>query len=87
MAFLRLRGHRSTFYLDDTLLLGRNQDSIIRNTLTTLNILEDFGFTIHPDKSILKPSTSIKYLGFILDCKNLKITLTGEGKENTRRSR
>ena len=82
MAFLRLRGHRSTFYLDDTLLLGRNQDSIIRNTLTTLNILEALGFTIHPDKSILKPSTSIKYLGFILDSKNMKITLTEERKEN-----
>ena len=67
MAFLRLRWHRSTVYLDDSLLIGNTKDSFIRNTLETLQTIENLGFTIHPQKSVLKPSTSIKYLGFILD--------------------
>ena len=86
MAFLRLRGHRSTFYLDDSLLIGNTEYSIINNTLETLKILELLGFTVHPEKSVLKPSTSIKYLGFILDSVNMKITLTEDRINNIKSS-
>ena len=86
MAFLRLRGHRSTFYLDDSLLMGCTQESIIRNTLETLNILEALGFTIHPEKSVLKPATTIKYLGFILDSKSMKVNLTEERKDKIKKA-
>ena len=80
MAFLRLRGHRSTFYLDDSLLMGNNVQNIVSNTLETLNILEALGFTIHPEKSVLKPAHSIKYLGFVLNSVTMKVTLPEDRK-------
>ena len=78
MGYLHSLGHRSTFYLDDTLIIGSNIDKCISNTIETLNTFERLGFYIHPHKSIFKPSNKIKYLGFYLDSVSMKVTLTEE---------
>ena len=51
-------------------------------TLATLNTLEAFGFTIHPDQINLKTINFYWVSWFILDSKDMKITLTKERNEN-----
>ena len=41
---------------------------------------ESLGFTIHPEKSILKRTQRLIYLGFIINSKNITFRLTKEKK-------
>ena len=41
---------------------------------------ESTGFTIHPEKSVLKPTQSLIYLGFIINSKDVTFRLTEEKK-------
>ena len=52
----------------------------IRSVKASLQLFERLGFTVHPVKSVLTPSRSITYLGFILNSVDLTITLTDEKK-------
>ena len=46
------------------------------NVTDTVNIFQDLGFTIHPEKSILVPTRTLTFLGFILDSHFMRISLT-----------
>ena len=46
----------------------------------TVKLFTKLGFQVHPDKSNLFPSQEIHFLGFILNLKNMTVTLIGEKK-------
>lgn len=79
---LRTTGLSIVNYLDDILIFGDSYESCLNHTSTTINFLTSLGFVINREKSILIPSTCIKFLGFILDSKNLRIRLPDEKKVN-----
>ena len=63
---LRMQGHTSVVYVDDSYLQGDSYESCLKNVNNTIIILRSLGFTIHPKKSVLKPTQNlIIYLGFI----------------------
>ena len=78
IAFLRARGFKSSVYLDDWFLVGNTELECLNNTLETKSLLQKLGFLINEQKGIVKPSTTVKYLGRIIDSKNLTIELTPE---------
>ena len=41
-----------------------------------MTLLDDLGFTIHPEKSILTPGHTLVYLGFLLNSMDMTVTLT-----------
>ena len=45
-------------------------------------MLRSLGFTIHPEKSVLKPTQNLIYLGFITYSKDMTLKLTEEKKKN-----
>ena len=45
-------------------------------------MLRSLGFTIHPEKSVLKPTQNLIYLGFIINSKDMTLKLTEEKKQN-----
>ena len=45
---------------------------------TTINLLESLGFTVNYQKSVLIPSTTIEFLGFLVDSKTLTLSLSKE---------
>ena len=51
------------------------------NIQHTREILENLGFTIHPQKSILTPTQELIFLGFIINSKTMTLTITSEKKE------
>ena len=80
-ATLREEGYESVIYVDDSLLQGDNIQECLDNIRITLKYLQDLGFIIHPEKSILYPTQIITFLGFIINTLNMTVTLTMEKKE------
>lgn len=77
---LRLAGFLLPVYLDDFFLLGRNNEECLNNTKTTKKLLIALGFIINEGKSKLIPSVSCKYLGFVINSQEFKITLPSDKK-------
>ena len=81
-ATLREKGHLSSAFLDDSLLLAETRVSCARNIMDTVQLLRSLGFIIHPDKSVFAPTQRIQYLGVIVDSKSMTVTLTPERKSD-----
>ena len=80
-AVLRQAGHLSCVYVDDSYLQGDTYSECQQNVHDTIELLLSLGFTIHPDKSVLKPTQVIIFLGFVINSVEMTITLTTEKKE------
>lgn len=78
---LRKRDLQSIVYLDDWLHSGDNLEKCHRNVEATKSLLKSLGFLINKRKSMLKPSTRCKYLGFMLDSTRRTMELPQEKKE------
>ena len=66
-AFLRSRGIRVIFYLDDILVIGKSKDECELNLQTVLTLLQELGFLINWKKSNLCPSQRFLFLGLLWD--------------------
>ena len=44
-------------------------------------MLRSLGVTIHPEKSVLKPTQNLIYLGFFINSKDMTLKLTEEKKQ------
>ena len=69
-------GQTLVAYLDDFLGIEESRDSCDRAISTTLRLMDNLGFTINLDKSVLTPKQSIEFLGFILDSNDMTVYLT-----------
>lgn len=78
MCLLRSLGHVCSIYLDDLCIIGGNFQNCAENIFQAKEILESLGFIVNEDKSCLVPSTTCKYLGFVIDTKQFVLTLTDE---------
>ena len=75
---LRSQGHGNSAYIDDSCLLGFTYENCIQNITDTVTLFDKLGFTIHPDKSCFVPTQILTYLGFILNSKEMLVSLTAE---------
>lgn len=79
-------GHACFPYIDDSFVISRTRSGCI-NALTDLSeTLDELGFTIHREKSILKPSTEIVFLGFKIDSIKMTVSLTTKKVQKFRRA-
>ena len=70
--------HLITSYIDDSLLVRRTLADCEQNIKETVQLSEGVGFIIQPEKSLLKPSQAITYLGFVIDSARMRVNLTPE---------
>ncbi len=77
-ATLRERGHISSGYLDDSLLLSYCECQ--SNIVDTTTLLKNLGLYPHEDKSVTTPTCTqiIQHLGFVLNCIDITVSLTRE---------
>ena len=75
---LRKIGHTNIAYIDDSLLISKSYTECEVNIHDTVQLLDHLGFTIHPVKSVLKPTQTITFLGFVLNSVSMCIRLTSE---------
>lgn len=78
VAYLRCRGHKSVFYLDDLLCIGDTYVQCLNNVHETLKLLNCLGFIVNYEKSNLSPRQSCKFLGFVFNTEDLNISLPSE---------
>lgn len=79
---LRKRGYLNTGYIDDSLLQGDTYVECAENTSKTVQLFDSLGLTVHPQKSILIPTQTIEFLGFILNSQKMIVALF---KENVKK--
>ena len=60
-ANLRSEGHLSVVHVDDTYLQGDSFNECKMNVPATIKLLQELGFTIHPEKSILNPLKALPF--------------------------
>ena len=63
--FLRSQGHLSVIYMDDTYLQGDSVSACQRNVDDTVSLLHTLGFNINGKKSVLTPTQTLEFLGFL----------------------
>lgn len=73
---LRGKGFLSSTYIDDVYLQGDTIKECHDNVMITVNLLKDLGFIIQEEKSQLRPSQQLTYLGFVLDSVTMTVKLT-----------
>ena len=77
---LSSQGHNSVVYVDDSYLQGDTCQACLANIVDTIKLLRELGFVIHPDKSVLTPSQTIVFLGFVISSKHMTLSLTDDKK-------
>ena len=67
-------------YLDDISTTDMTKGKCHENILKIIDMFQSLGFVIHPEKSTLEPTTSLEFLGFIIDSRDMTVSLTQEKK-------
>ena len=75
-AYLRLKGHVSSRYLDDSFLEGDNSEACSSNVQDTLTLLGDLGFCPNLDKSVVQTTQVLEHLGFVLNSFDMSVSIT-----------
>ena len=68
-------------YLDDSFVIGRTQEECLRAIEYLVYLFEQLGFTVNKEKSVLTPTRTLTFLGFILDSVRMEVRLTEEKKQ------
>ena len=74
-AYLRLKGHVSSGYLDDSFLEGDTSEACSSNVQDTLTLLGDLGFCPNLDKSVVQPTKVLEHLGFVLNSFDMSVSI------------
>ena len=74
--YLRQQGHLSVVFVDNSYLQTNIEQECIRNRNVIVDILTMLGFAIHESKSVLIPTQKIEFLGFLIDLKNMTISIS-----------
>ena len=80
-AYLRSQGIQLVIYLDDLWLCAENKALTSHQVEIAVSLLESLGFLINRTKSVLEPSQSVKFLGFIIHSNPMSISLPKEKTE------
>ena len=78
IAFLRSVGIRLLIFLDDILIMADSLERAAEHTEIVIRVLESSGFVIKKRKSILKPTQTILFLGFIVNSLKMLLLLPEE---------
>ena len=78
VTFLRIQVIRLLIYLDDFHLVVSNPPILHEHTKLVLEFLQNLGFIINFEKSMLTPSPVIEFLGFVISSITMKFYLPQE---------
>jgi len=76
-ATLRQLGHLSSGCIDDSWLMGPIWYDCAKN-VDPVKVMDNLGFVVHPEKSVLIPTQKLVFLGFIIDSVSMLVYLTPE---------
>lgn len=65
--YMQDKGALIWVYLDDFLLLGHDEQELQAHTKMLVELLQDLGVQVNMEKSVLYPTQSLQYLGFLIN--------------------
>lgn len=71
IGMLRKMGVRLIVYLDDILIMAESKQLATQHAQLVASTLENLGFVVNYEKSVLTPSLQMEFLGFLVDSKTL----------------
>ena len=80
-AELASRGHTLFPYIDDSFIIADTERECKEAVKDLCNLLEQTGFILHKEKSVLQPTKQLKFLGFVLDTDRMLVALTPDKVE------
>ena len=80
LAKLRKEGITLVAYLDDIIVIDWSYTKCRNSILRVMEVLQFYGFTIHPVKCILEPTTCLEFLGFLVDSLSMTVELPHQKK-------
>ena len=80
-AELASRGHTMFPYIDDSFIIADTEKQCKEAVQDLCTLLEKTGFILHKEKSVLQPTTRLKFLGFVLDTDKMQVSLTPDKLE------
>ncbi len=78
LSALHSKGHIVSGYIDDFFLLNDSYYGCMETINATVNLFDNLGFAIHPEKSVFSPTQKLVFLGFIIDSVQMKVYLKNE---------
>ena len=75
VAYLRTRNIRLLVYLDNILIIGSSVQILREHTSLVIDLLQNLGFVINFEKSVLTLSPAQEFLGFLINSKTMKFYL------------
>jgi hypothetical protein len=64
--------------LDDSIYVNPNAHNLIQDIATAAHLVQDLGFMLNVEKSVIQPTQKLEYLGFLIDSELMNVTLTAE---------
>ena len=75
LSMLRSKGILVIAYIDDLLFLADTPQELEKSVSEAVNLLQTLDFTIHTEKSMVTPAQQAQFLGFILNCIDMTISI------------
>ena len=75
VALLRKLGIWCILYLDNMLIMVQSKRALLGHLATAIDLLVSLGFIINLEKSVIKPTRLIEFLGFLLNSISMSISL------------
>ena len=72
---LRKLGHTNVAYIDDSFLQSDTYKECVRNISDTLHLADNLGFTVHKTKSVVIPTQTIVFVGFLICSVSMTVRL------------
>lgn len=83
MALLRRQGVNVFNYIDDLFIISNTREKCETDVQKVITLLTSLGFFVNYEKSSLKPSKSMRFLGFILDSEEMIVKPPSDKVEKT----
>ena len=75
---LRKLGHTNVAYIDDSFLQSDTYEECVKNISDTLQLADDLGFTVHKTKSVVIPTQTIIFVGFLICSVSMTVKIPPE---------
>ena len=85
-AYLRDIGHETFHYIDDSFVVADTFEKCEQSIQVLCETVESLGFKVHPEKSVFQPKTEITFLGFLLNSREMIVTLNEDKIQKFKRS-
>ena len=82
ITILRRLNIRLIIYIDGTLIMGSSMSKLLMARDTMLYLLEELGFVINYEKSVLTSSTVMGFLGILINSQTMTLTIPQEKMRN-----